>query len=187
MVRWKGLLTGQNSSRPPTPHAAPGGWALDSLDEYDTPAEVDASMRTLRRVAIWHFAVFLGVVLLVPLLTVALDWWSRGRLVGGISPNFAMAAVGLYVFFFVISFAAARLSNAVENRMLGHSQPGIISDDAEPFDGDGRHGLPSEDSLAAGDRPHSLSGGDGLAGGDGLVAGADRVDTDDDSPNGRAT
>jgi hypothetical protein len=94
---------------------------FDSPGEYDTPAEVDAAVRTLRRVAIGHFAVFLGVVLLVPFLTLALDWWSKGRLLGGMSPNFAMAAFGLYVFFFAISVAAARLSNAVEDRMLGGS------------------------------------------------------------------
>ncbi len=94
---------------------------FDSPDEYDMPAEVDASVRTLRRVAIAHFAVFLGAVLLVPLLTVALDWWSEGRLFGGMSPNFAMAAFGLYLFFFVVAVAAARLSNAIEHRMLGGS------------------------------------------------------------------
>jgi hypothetical protein len=96
-------------------------WVFDSPEEYDMPAEVDATVRTLRRVAIGHCAVFLGVVLLVPFLTIALDWWSEGRLLGGMSPNFAMAAFGLYVFFFAISLAAARLSNAVEHRMLGGS------------------------------------------------------------------
>lgn len=95
---------------------------FDSPDEHDTPAEVDATVRTLRRVAIGHFAVFLGAVLLVPFLTLALDWWSQGRLLGGMSPNFVMAAFGLYVFFFVIAFAAARLSNAVEDRMLGNTE-----------------------------------------------------------------
>jgi len=35
------------------------------------------------------------------------------------SPMFAMTACGLYAFFFVICLAAATLSNAVEERMLG--------------------------------------------------------------------
>ena len=88
-------------------------------DEYDLPAEVDASARVVRRVAVGYFTVFLVVVLAVPGLTVALDWWSKGRLIGGMSPYFVMAAVGLYVFFFVLAVAAATLANAVEQRMLG--------------------------------------------------------------------
>lgn len=111
----------------------PAEWVFDSPDEHDTPAEVDAAVRTLRRVAVWHFVVFLGAVLLVPLLTVALDWWSQGRLVGGMSPNFVMAALGLYLFFFIIAFAAARLSNAVEDRMLGTTDrpPDLPDEDGE--------------------------------------------------------
>lgn len=107
-------------TNPPEPDPV-SQWAFDASDQYDMPAEVDATVRTLRRVSIGHFAVFIGTVLLVPSLTLALDWWSEGRLIGGMSPNFAMAAFGLYVFFFVIAFAAARLSNAVEDRMLGDS------------------------------------------------------------------
>jgi hypothetical protein len=89
------------------------------MDEFDTPAEVDATFRTVRRVAVGYFAVFLVVVCAVPGLTIALAWWSEGRLLGGMSPNFVMAAFGLYVFFFVIGLAAATLSTAVESRMLG--------------------------------------------------------------------
>ncbi|WP_046469350.1 hypothetical protein [Allosalinactinospora lopnorensis] len=89
------------------------------VDEHDTPAEVDAAFRTLRRVAFGHVAVFAGVVTIVPLLAAALGWWSQGRLFGGMSPMFAMTAFGLYVFFFVVCLAAATLSNAVEERMLG--------------------------------------------------------------------
>lgn len=88
-------------------------------DEYDMPADVDASFRTVRRVAVGHFLVFLGVVVAVPVLTLTVDWWSHGRLIGGMSPSFVMAAFGLYVFFFALAAAAATLSNAVEDHMLG--------------------------------------------------------------------
>lgn len=98
-------------------------WTFEIVDDHDTPAEVDASVRTLRRVAVGHVVIFLGVVLLVPVLTLALDWWSRGRLIGGMSPNFAMAAVGLYVFFFVLSIIAAHRAKVIEDRMLGNSAP----------------------------------------------------------------
>jgi hypothetical protein len=95
------------------------------VDEYDTPDEVDATFRTLRRVALGYFALFLVVVVAVPLLTWTLDWWSDGRLIGGMSPSFVMAAFGLYAFFFLVGLAVATLSTAVEERMLG----GAASDD----------------------------------------------------------
>jgi len=41
-----------------------------------------------------------------------LDWWSSGRLIGGMSPNFAMAAFGLYGFFLILGIAAASLATA---------------------------------------------------------------------------
>lgn len=91
-------------------------------DEYDMPTDVDASFRTLRRVAAGHFLVFLGVVVAVPVLTLTVDWWSEGRLIGGMSPSFVMAAFGLYLFFFALAAAAATLSNAVEERMLGEQE-----------------------------------------------------------------
>ncbi|HLR94164.1 MAG TPA: hypothetical protein VK053_06545 [Jiangellaceae bacterium] len=128
--------SGSRRSVTPTSKPDEHGWHFDTPDEHDTPAEVEATVRTLRRVSIWHFALFLGTVLLVPLLTVALDWWSEGRLVGGMSPNFAMAAAGLYAFFFIISVAAARLSNAVESRMLGHTDEHL----PDTMDPDARNG-----------------------------------------------
>jgi uncharacterized membrane protein len=89
------------------------------VDAFDTPAEVDATFRTQRRIAVGYFVVFLLVTLAVPALTLVLEWWSQGRLAGGMSPYFVMAAAGLYVFFFVLALAAATLSSAVEDRMLG--------------------------------------------------------------------
>jgi hypothetical protein len=89
------------------------------VHERDTPAEVDATFRTLRRVAVGYFTVFLVAITGVPALTLTLGWWSQGRLIGGMSPGFVMAAFGLYVFFFLLGLAAATLSTAVEARMLG--------------------------------------------------------------------
>lgn len=97
-------------------------------DEHDTPAEVDAAVRTLRRVAVGYFVVLVVGIVGVPGLTLMLDWWSEGRLLGGMSPSFVMAAFGLYVFFFVIGVAAATLSNAVESRMLGGPDDRLADD-----------------------------------------------------------
>lgn len=94
-----------------------GGPSVD--DEFDGPAEVDATFRTQRRIAMRYFGVFLAITLAVPALTLVLDWWFEGRFVGGMSPAFVMAAGGLYAFFFAIALAAATLATAVEDRMLG--------------------------------------------------------------------
>ncbi|GAA5117783.1 hypothetical protein [Haloechinothrix salitolerans] len=107
-------------------------WVADIGDDYDMPADVDASFRTVRKVAVGHFVVFLAVVVGMPVLTLTVDWWSGGRLIGGMSPSFVMAAFGLYVFFFALAAAAATLSNGVEERMLGaqEREPADESDDA---------------------------------------------------------
>jgi hypothetical protein len=76
-------------------------------EDHDTPAEVDATFRTQRRIAVGYFLVFLVVTLTVPLLTLVLDWWSEGQLLGTLSPNFLTVAAGLYVFFFFLGLAAA--------------------------------------------------------------------------------
>lgn len=89
----------------------------------DTPAEVDAAFRTLRRVAVTYFIVFLAVVAAFPVLTMTLDWWTESRLLGELSPAFLAAALGLYVVFAVIGIAAATLSSSVESRMLGGTGP----------------------------------------------------------------
>jgi hypothetical protein len=101
-------------------------------DQHDTPAEVDATFRTQRRIAVGYFLVFLVVTLSVPLLAVVLDWWSEGQLLGALSPNFVTVAVGLYVFFFLIGLAAASLATAVEERMLGGPEWPDEPDGTEP-------------------------------------------------------
>lgn len=108
-----------------SPADEPMDWrSLDDVgpyDEYDTPAEVDATFRTQRRIAFSYLALFVAAVLCMPVLTMTLDWWSTGRLFGAMSPNFAMAAAGLYLLFLIIGVGAASLASAVEDRMLGWS------------------------------------------------------------------
>jgi len=91
----------------------------DTADDFDTALEVEAAFRTQRRVALAHALVFLLVVLGAPVLNIALDWWTRARLLGGMSPGFALVAIGLYIGFFVLALAAASLANGVEDAMLG--------------------------------------------------------------------
>lgn len=100
-------------------------WALPVLagDEWDSPAEVEATFRTQRRVAVGYFLVFLGVTFVVPVLSVTWAWWTDARLVGGMSPSFLMAAIGLYLFFLVVGIMAATLADATEDRMLGSDEP----------------------------------------------------------------
>ena len=110
---------GTGRGRPVDPPPSPTG---------DTAAEVDATFRTQRRIVFGYFAVFLFVTLAVPALTLVLDWWSEGRLIGGMSPAFVMTAAGLYVFFFLLALAASSLATAVEDRMLGEQAPDAQDD-----------------------------------------------------------
>lgn len=102
----------------------------DLASEHDTLPEVDACFRSQRRIAVGYFVVFIACTLAVPGLTLVLNWWSQARIVGGMSPNFAMAAFGIYVFLFVLSLAAGLLANAVEDGMLGGRD--VVRDDTEP-------------------------------------------------------
>lgn len=90
-----------------------------SETDVDTFAEVDAAVVTQRRMALGYAALFLAVTGGVPALTLLLPWWSEARLAGGLSPNFLVAAVGLYVFFLALGIAAATLASSIEDRMLG--------------------------------------------------------------------
>jgi hypothetical protein len=126
--------------RPPIAHL--GAWLTSLLDverwepnpadtgmpeEFDGPAEVAAAAATQRRVALGYAAVFLLGILAVPVLTVTLPWWSQARLLGGMSPSFLVAAIGLYGFFLALGIAAASLARSVEDRMLGGpTSPGDV-------------------------------------------------------------
>lgn len=97
----------------------------------DTPAEVDAAFRTLRRIAVTYFILFVAVLASFPVLTMTLGWWTESR-IGGLSPAYLAAAVGLYVVFAVIGIAAATLSSSVESRMLGgtSAEPDTMAEEA---------------------------------------------------------
>lgn len=88
-------------------------------DVQDTPAEVDAAFRAMRKVAFAYFVAFLLVIAAFPVLTLTVSWWTESRAVGDLSPGFLTVAVGLYVIFAVLGIAAAMRSGSVESRMLG--------------------------------------------------------------------
>jgi hypothetical protein len=87
--------------------------------DVDAPTEVDATVATQRRTAVSYAAIFLLVTGAVPVLTLVLPWWNEARLAGGLSPNFVVAAGGLYLFFLGLGIAAATLARSIEERMLG--------------------------------------------------------------------
>ncbi|MBW3551671.1 MAG: right-handed parallel beta-helix repeat-containing protein, partial [Proteobacteria bacterium] len=75
---------------------------------------------TQRRTAIGYGLVFLLVTGAVPVLTLVLPWWSEARLAGGLSPNFLVAAVGLYVFFVLLGSAEnVVVGNTVRGNRVG--------------------------------------------------------------------
>ncbi|CAN5297365.1 hypothetical protein BH23ACT9_BH23ACT9_03920 [soil metagenome] len=89
------------------------------VEPEDTPAEVTAAFRTQRRVAVAYLLLFLGISLLIPVLNALAGWWTDGRLLGGISPAFAVSAGGLYLIIITIGVLGARVADQVERRMLG--------------------------------------------------------------------
>lgn len=91
----------------------------DRFEPDDTPAEVAAAFRTQRRVAIAYLLLFLTLTVAVPALNTFVDWWTDGRLLGGISPAFAVSTVGLYGVIITIGVLGARVADQVERRMLG--------------------------------------------------------------------
>ncbi len=101
---------------------------FDGLDEFDAPAEVAASARTQRRIALGYGLLFALGILATPMLSLTLPWWSGARLAGSMSPGFVVTAGGLYAFFLALGIAAASLARSVEVRMLGTSH----EDDPQP-------------------------------------------------------
>ncbi len=92
-----------------------------SFHDVDTSAEVDAAFRSQRRIALGHFTVFLIGIVGLGLSILLSDWAIGDRVVGGFSPSFLLAAIGLYGLFVVIAVAGASLANGVDNKMLGAS------------------------------------------------------------------
>lgn len=101
-----------------------------SSDDFDSPAEVEAAFRAQRRVALSYAGLFGVVILAVPALSLVVGWWSDSRLLVGMSPAFGMAAVGLYLVFFVIALSARSLADDVEDQMLGGPPTEGPGDDA---------------------------------------------------------
>lgn len=119
----------------------------EEVDDFDRPDEVVAVAATQRRVAITYGLVFTVLFWMPAALTVVWPWWSSARLVGGMSPGFAVAALGLYGAFVLIAVIAGKLARDVEDRMLGGSD-GALTD---PFPGS--EGATTFDPDGSGDGP----------------------------------
>lgn len=91
----------------------------DVFEPADTPAEVAAAFRTQRRVATAYLGLFFAIIVVIPVLNSLIGWWTDGRLLGGISPAFALSTGGLYLVIITIGVLGARVADQVERRMLG--------------------------------------------------------------------
>ncbi len=111
------MSTGESDFGDRGPGDADDALLLDA--HVDTAAEVEAVFRSQRRLAVGYFCIFLVLTFGVAVANVALGWWTDGRVLGGLSPGFVAAGIGLYLAFTVIVVAAATLSNATEDQMLG--------------------------------------------------------------------
>jgi uncharacterized membrane protein (DUF485 family) len=92
--------------------------APDDL-EFDSIEEVDAVARSLRRVAIEYAALIVGVLLLVPMLSLVAEWWFARPVLGGLTFNFMTVALGLHVAFIVVAILYTRIAHRSEDEMLG--------------------------------------------------------------------
>lgn len=136
------------STRPPGDE---GAGAVDS------PAEVDAVFRTQRRVSVGYAVLFALLLASVSVFAVGLEWWTTGRILGGISPGFLMAAFGLYPVFVALAAAACSLASTIENRMLGSADE-LWHDPVQPRDGRPGAQPPTLDGRLS-DEGHSQGGG----------------------------
>lgn len=94
----------------------------DLPSEFDSIEEVDAVARSLRRVALEYGALFLALLLAVPLLSWLAPPWFTRPLWGGLTLNFLAVALLLYIVFVVIALAYTRFAEHVEDGMLGRRE-----------------------------------------------------------------
>lgn len=99
----------------------PSAGEYSSFHDVDTSAEVDAAFRSQRRIAVGHFTVFVIGIVGLGLSILFSEWAISDRVLGGFSPSFLLAAIGLYGLFVIIAVAGASLANGVDNKMLGAS------------------------------------------------------------------
>jgi len=94
--------------------------------EFDSPEEVDAVVRTLRRTGIQYGLVVVLVLMMVPLLALGAPWWFARAVWGGLTLNFIAVAVVLNVGFLLAGLLFNRVANRSEDEMLGR-----LDDDLE--------------------------------------------------------
>jgi uncharacterized membrane protein (DUF485 family) len=87
--------------------------------EFDSIEEVDAVARSLRRVAIEYAALIVGVLLLVPILSLLAEWWFARPILGGLTFNFMTVAFGLHLAFIAVAILYTRIAHRSEDEMLG--------------------------------------------------------------------
>jgi hypothetical protein len=92
--------------------------------EFDSIEEVDAVARSLRRVAIEYAALIIGVLLLVPLLSLVAEWWFARPVLGGLTFNFMTVALGLHLAFIAVAILYTRIAHRSEDEMLGRLESG---------------------------------------------------------------
>ena len=97
--------------------------------EFDSLEEVDAVVRTLRRVGIQYALVVITILLAVPLLALAGPWWFARPVWGGLTLNFISVAVLLHVVFLGAALGYNRVASRSEDEMLGRLDDDVEWDD----------------------------------------------------------
>lgn len=89
------------------------------VEEFDTIAEVDACYRAQRRLSFTYGAIFLGVTLTIPVLTITADAWNNQPVWGGFTLNYLVVAVLYHVFYVLLGLAYTIQANRLEDGILG--------------------------------------------------------------------
>ncbi|WP_158509502.1 hypothetical protein [Limnochorda pilosa] len=92
------------------------------VDEFDALEDVDAAFRAMRRLLLRYVALFAGVVLGIPVLSILAPWWYRMPVLGGMTANFAAVAVGIHVVYVAMGLLFERSADRLERAMLGQRQ-----------------------------------------------------------------
>ncbi|CAN5542996.1 hypothetical protein BH20ACT23_BH20ACT23_08660 [soil metagenome] len=97
--------------------------------EFDSLEEVDAVVRTLRRLGLQYGLLVAVVLLAVPSLALVAPWWFARPVWGGLTLNFITVAAVLNVAFLLIGLAYNRVANRSEDEMLGRLDDDMDWDD----------------------------------------------------------
>lgn len=94
-------------------------WEPSYVEEFDSPAEVEAVFRAQRRLSFLYGAIFMGLTLTIPVLSLTSQFWTGRPVLGGFTLNYLVVAVLYHVLYVLVGAGYALQANRLEREMLG--------------------------------------------------------------------